>query len=54
MYKELEGFLKNAAYGTDLEIELEESNPGFINHIQTRIHDMNECDHGIVIAGTKN
>lgn len=52
MYNEIEWFLKSDAYGQDLKIELEKSNPGFIENIQKRIQDMNESDHGIVIAGT--
>lgn len=52
MYNEIERFLKGDAYGEDLKIELEKSNPGFIKNIQKRIQDMNESDHGIVIAGT--
>lgn len=48
----LEDFLKSQEYGKDLKTELEKSNPGFINSIQKRIRDMNESDHGIVIAGT--
>lgn len=52
IYNEIERFLKRDAYGEDLEIELEKSNPGFIKNIQKRIQDMNESDHGIVIAGT--
>lgn len=52
MYSEIDRFLKSDAYGEDLKIELENSNPGFIKNIQKRIQDMNESDHGIVIAGT--
>lgn len=53
MYKQLEKFLESDAYGEDLKFELAKSNPGFINNIQKRIEDMNESDHGIVIAGRK-
>lgn len=53
MYKDLESLLKSDAYGQDLENELEKSYPGFIKQIQMRIRDMNESDHGIVMAGTK-
>lgn len=52
IYNEIERFLKSDAYGKDLKIELEKSNPGFIENIQKRKKDMNESDHGIVIAGT--
>lgn len=52
MYNEIERFLKSDAYGEDLKIELEKSNPGFIKNIKKRKQDMMESDHGIVIAGT--
>lgn len=54
LYTQLERFLKSDAYRKDLEMELEKSNPGFIKNIRKRIKDMNETDHGIVIAGTES
>lgn len=51
IYRDLDMFLKSDGYRKDLEVELEKSNPGFINDIDMRIIDMEKSDHGIVIAG---
>lgn len=51
IYRALDMFLKSDGYRKDLEVELEKSNPGFINDIDMRIIDMEKSDHGIVIAG---
>lgn len=51
MYQEVEQFLKSDGYSEDLLLELRELYQDFLNVLRERRKDMEEYDHGIVIAG---
>lgn len=53
MYQEVEQFLKSDGYSEDLLLELRELYSDFLNVLRERRKDMEEYDHGIVIAGTR-
>lgn len=50
-YKDLESFLKSDKYTEDLRNELEKSNPNYLDVLQKWRRDLENSDHGIVIAG---
>lgn len=51
MYRKLESILKSDKYLEDLRFELEHANPNYLTVLQKRIKDMENSDHGIVVAG---
>lgn len=53
MYEEVEQFFNSDGYSEDLRLELRELYPDNLNELRERRKDMEEYDHGIVIAGTR-
>lgn len=53
-YKNLESFLKSDKYDQELRNELEKSNSNYIHVLKKWRNDLENSDHGIVIAGTCN
>lgn len=51
MCEEVEQFFNSDGYSEDLRLELRELYPDFLNELRERRKDMDEYDHGIVIAG---
>lgn len=49
----MEKFLQSDVYTKDLQNELQQSNPDYLNVLEKKIRDMEKSDHGIVIAGKK-
>lgn len=51
LYKECENFLKSSEYTQEIRNEVEESIPNCLTVLQKWINDLENSDHGIVIAG---
>lgn len=50
-YKNLEAYLKSDQYDQELRNELEKSNPNYLDVLRKWRNDLENSDHGIVIAG---
>lgn len=51
LYKECENFLRSSEYTQEIRNEVEESIPNCLTVLQKWINDLENSDHGIVIAG---
>lgn len=51
LYRDLETFLKSDDFTDELKNELQQSNPDYLTVLEKRIKDIEQVDHGIVIAG---
>lgn len=51
VYKDIEAFLKSDKYNQELRSELEKSNPNYLDVLKKWRNDLENSDHGIVIAG---
>lgn len=51
LYKECENFLRSSEYTQEIRNEVEESIPNCPTVLQKWINDLENSDHGIVIAG---
>lgn len=53
LYGGVENLFKGDEYSEDLRLELQELYPDYLNVLRKNRKDMEEYDHGIVIAGIK-